>query len=63
MVFRKQCRTWLKSGEKEHAVLEYLIAVDAKDFSEVEHLDENREIVLLTVVRFHEVRLLDNLYL
>lgn len=45
------------------AETEYLLAVDAGSLEEVENEAESEQIVLLAVVKFHGVRLLDNMYL
>lgn len=45
----------------KHAELEYLLAADTRSLQEVNHLDG--EVVVLTVVKFHGVRLLDNILL
>jgi pantoate--beta-alanine ligase len=52
-----------KIEDLENAVLEYLIAVDADSLQKVDDLNHQHPVVLLTVIRFHGVRLLDNIYI
>jgi pantoate--beta-alanine ligase len=50
-------------SEQEGATVEYLIAVDADTLKEINSLDEANAVIALVVVRYYEVRLLDNICL
>ncbi|MBR9861366.1 pantoate--beta-alanine ligase [bacterium] len=49
--------------KRDNAELEYLLAVNANTINEVQNLSDADEIVILTVVKYYDVRLLDNMYI